>query len=175
MSFAAAFQPIDAHSPRERRTFVLAGLTAAAAVLLDQATKLWVTHAFSLHESRPLIDGFFSFTYVVNYGAAWSMFSGHGVLLLLIGCLVGAAAIFFFRSLAEGFPERYYAIMLVLAGTVGNSIDRLWRGGVVDFLDFHWRNVWRYPVFNVADIMICVGIGLFILSNLLRAKRRKTS
>ena len=171
MNFAAGLQPIDAHSPRERRTFVLAGVTAAAAVLLDQATKLWVTHSFSLHESRPVIDDIFSFTYVVNYGAAWSMFSGHGALLLLIACLVGAAAIFFFRSLAE----RYYAIMLVLAGTVGNSIDRLWRGGVVDFLDFHWRNVWRYPVFNVADIMICVGIGLFVLSNLLRARHRKKS
>ncbi len=173
MNSGAGFRPIEARTPRERRVLIITGIIAAAVVVLDQATKLWVTHSFELHESRPVIANLFSLTYVVNYGAAWSMFSGHGGALLVIAGVVGLAAVVFFRSLAEGFPERYLAIMLVLAGLVGNSIDRLWRGGVVDFLDFHWKEVWRYPVFNVADIAICVGIAVFIISNLARARKQK--
>ena len=60
--------------------------------------------------------------------------------------------------------------MLLLSGIIGNSFDRFFRGAVVDFLHVHWKEVWHYPVFNVADIAICCGVGLYILSNLLRKK-----
>ena len=58
--------------------------------------------------------------------------------------------------------------MLVLSGIVGNSIDRIWHGEVIDFIDFHYYDMWSYPVFNVADIAICTGVGVYMLSNLLR-------
>ena len=60
--------------------------------------------------------------------------------------------------------------MLLFAGIIGNSADRFLRGAVVDFSHVHWHNVWHYPVFNVADIAICTGVGLFVLSNFLRKK-----
>ena len=74
---------------------------------------------------------------------------------------------------AEGYAERYFALLLVLGGVVGNSIDRIWRGAVVDFFDFHWYDKFRWPVFNVADIAICIGVGLFVLSTLLRPSGKK--
>ena len=74
----------------------------------------------------------------------------------------------FFRYLTEGYSERIIALGLVMSGIIGNSIDRIWHGEVIDFIDFHYYNVWSYPVFNIADIAICTGVGVFILSNLLR-------
>ena len=65
-----------------------------------------------------------------------------------------------------------YPLFMILAGVFGNSIDRVWRGSVVDFLDFHYKNIWSYPVFNIADIAICCGVGIFILSGFIRPERK---
>lgn len=167
--------PIEPRSEREHRVFLAAALTGAASLLADQVTKIWIESALQLHESLPVIDGWFSITSVRNYGAAWSILSGHGWFLLLIAAVVTALCIVFFRYLTSGWKERYFAVFLVLAGVAGNSIDRVWRGAVVDFLDFHYRSVWHYPVFNVADISICVGMGLYILSDLLRPDPKKAA
>ena len=88
--------------------------------------------------------------------------------------LVTVGALWFFRYLTDGFIERYFAIFVILGGVAGNSIDRIWRGAVVDFLDFHFRG-YHWPVFNVADIAICVGVGIFILSSIVRKPRREAS
>ena len=166
--------PIEPRSARERRVFCAAALTGAASLLLDQGTKIWIEAAMRLNESIPVVDGYFSITSVRNYGAAWSILSGHGWFLLLIAAAVTVLCVLFFRYLTSGWQERYFAVFLVLAGVAGNSIDRIWRGAVVDFLDFHYHAVWHYPVFNVADISICVGMGLYILSDLLRPELKKT-
>lgn len=147
--------------------------TGCLVLLLDQLTKLWVERDFLLHESRVVIEHFFNLTFVRNYGAAWSMLSGYGWLLLLIAGLVTAAAFWFFRYLTDGYLERYFAIFIILGGVVGNSLDRIWRGAVVDFLDFHYYEVYHWPVFNVADIAICTGVGIYLLSNLLRPTPKK--
>lgn len=170
----------DAAPPAEpalndaRRGRTETGMALALAcflLLLDQATKILVEQSFRLHESRELIEPFFSLTYVRNYGAAWSLFNGHGWFLLLIAAAVTAASLHYFRYLTEGYAERCFAIWIILSGVVGNSIDRIWRGAVVDFFDLHW-GAWHWPVFNVADIAICTGVGLFLLSTLLRPARR---
>jgi signal peptidase II len=135
---------------------------------LDQLTKIAVLHRFSLGESLPVLPPLFALTYVRNEGAAWSILSGHGWFLLLIALLVTVAVIYFFRELTERCVERYFALLLVLGGVAGNSLDRILHGAVIDFLDFHWYDFYHYPVFNVADIAICVGVGLFVLSTLLR-------
>ena len=101
------------------------------------------------------------------------MLSGKVWLLLVIAGVVSVAMIKFFRYLTEGYFEREIALFMIFSGVIGNSIDRLWRGAVVDFLDFHWQDVWSYPVFNVADIAICTGVGLFILSGFLRPEGEK--
>ena len=167
------FARLEAHSRREHLCLWLSSAIALLLLLLDQGTKLWIERAFELHESRTLIDGWLAFTSVRNHGAAWSMLSGHGWLLLLIAIVALAAILWYFRSLTEGWCERYIAAFMVISGIFGNSIDRLWRGAVVDFIDVHYYDVWRYPVFNVADIAICTGVGIFVLSSLLRPDLKK--
>ncbi len=167
------FLPLEPHSRRERMVLVGAVVTALFFLLLDQGTKLWVEHAFRLNEPHPLIDDLLSFTYVRNTGAAWSILRGQTWLLLAIAILAFAAILYFFHHLTERWPERYFAIFLVLSGILGNSIDRLWRNAVVDFIHVHYRDVWNYPVFNVADIAICVGVGIFVLSSFVRPERKK--
>ena len=165
--------PLELHSRRERLVLWISVAVAFFLLLLDQLSKLWVEHSFRLYESRPVIPGWLSLTSVRNHGAAWSMLSGHGWLLLLIAFAALAAILWYFRSLTEGWCERYIAAFLVISGIFGNSIDRLWRGAVVDFIDVHYYEVWRYPVFNVADIAICTGVGIFVLSSLLRPDLKK--
>ena len=87
--------------------------------------------------------------------------------------LVLAAAVFFLRQLSDGWIERYFAIFTVISGILGNSIDRIWRGAVVDFISLHYHEVYHYPIFNIADCAICVGIGVFLLSSLLRPDKEK--
>ncbi len=166
-------QKIEPGSAKERMVLGTALAFSFAVMLLDQVTKGVVEAKFSLHESINFTP-FFSLTYVINKGAAWSIFSGYGWLLLAVAFLVVAASIYFMRYLTEGYLERYFAIFAILGGVAGNSIDRIWRGAVVDFLHFHYQS-WSWPVFNIADISICVGVGLFVLSSLLRPASKKAA
>jgi len=162
------------NSASEKRIFILSGIVALILLLIDQATKLWVVRSFELYERVDLIPGLFSFTYVRNYGAAWSILSGQVWLLVAISLVTAAAMVYFFRKLAEGCAERYYALMLVYSGLVGNLIDRTLSGSVVDFLDVHWKNVWQYPVFNVADMAICCGVFIYLISSFCRKSLKET-
>ncbi|MCI5779698.1 MAG: signal peptidase II [Lentisphaeria bacterium] len=152
----------------ERRLLWISGAAAFAVLAADQAVKFWFVRSFALHESREVIPGWLNFTYVRNFGAAWSIFSGHVWPLLIFGLLAAAGILIFFRKLAENCPERYVAQMLILSGIVGNSIDRMFRGAVVDFIHVHYESVWHYPVFNIADMAICCGIGVFVISGFIR-------
>ena len=80
---------------------------------------------------------------------------------------------FFLRQICEGWTERYYALLLVLSGIIGNSFDRVFRGEVVDFLRFHIRNRYEWPSFNLADCAICVGVMLFIISMFFRPEKKR--
>ena len=175
MKFPAAslFRPLESRSRRERTTLAASAGFALLVLLFDQGTKLWVI--FKLNEARPIIPGFLEFTRVLNPGAAWGMLSGHVWRLLLVALLAFASILYFFYYLAENYPERYFAQLLVMSGILGNSIDRLWSGKVVDFIHVHYRDIWNYPVFNVADIAICVGVGLFVISSFIRPDKKKTS
>ncbi|MBQ9502006.1 MAG: signal peptidase II [Lentisphaeria bacterium] len=158
---------------RKKRGLAVCALTAAVLLLADQFSKILITTTYALHESTPVIPDIFSVTYVRNRGAAWGMFAGHGWFLLLVAVLAVAAIVRFYRYLTEGYAEREIALFMILSGVAGNSIDRLWRGEVVDFIDIHYKTVWHYPVFNIADIAICTGVGLFVLSGLLRSDKEK--
>ena len=102
------------------------------------------------------------------------MFHGYGMVLFIIGVLVIIATVCFLRKLCEGYRERYVAILTVLSGVVGNSIDRIWRGEVVDFLDCYVKS-YHWPAFNIADCAICIGIGIYMLSVLLRPAPEKSA
>lgn len=156
-----------AKSDSERRVIGYSLALAVVLLLADQASKLAVEHTFQLRESIPILGDFFQLTYVTNPGAAWGMLAGKMYLLLGLAVVVFFGLLFFFRRIAEGWIERYFAVMMILSGIVGNSIDRIWRGEVVDFLDFN-LGFYRWPTFNIADSAICVGVILFLLSSLLR-------
>ena len=141
-------------------------LVALLVILFDQATKEWVRGAFSLHESVPVVPGFFHLTYIRNTGAAWGMFSGQNLALSLLAFAMLVALVLFRRKiLPPGKPLRI-ALGLLCGGIVGNLFDRLRLDYVVDFLDFFARTH-HFPAFNVADSAICVGVGLYVLGTLL--------
>ena len=158
---------ITLRTSEEVRLLSIASGIAVFLLILDQITKLLVEQKMVLGESIPVIKGFFSLTYVTNKGAAWGMFHGYGLMLFGIGTVVIALSLLFLRKLCEGYRERYIAILMVISGVIGNSIDRIWRGEVVDFLDCYIQK-YHWPAFNIADCAICIGIGIYTLSVLVR-------
>ena len=139
-------------------------------VALDQATKWWVMASFDLYEVRQVIPDLFNLVYVHNSGAAFSLLaSAEGVWKEWFFIGVAVAALAFILLLFKQFCVRHIlytvALGLIGGGALGNLIDRLRFGSVVDFLDFYVAD-YHWPAFNVADSAICVGVGLFLLQNL---------
>lgn len=150
----------DASQKSGLRWLWLSGLV----LVLDQLTKLAVTHALALHEAIP-VTAFFSLVYWQNPGAAFSLFAGQPGWQRGFFIFVALAATVIILSLLRKTRNRPLfcaALALILGGAVGNVIDRFAYGQVVDFLLFHWRD-WFYPAFNVADSGITMGAGLLIL------------
>ena len=139
---------------------------ALAILISDQALKLWAEQALKLGASIVILPGFFSMTRVHNTGVAFGMAQGNNLLtgLLAAGILVFAA------WLARGWEwnRRFVQVVaaMVAGGALGNLIDRMRLGYVLDFFDFHVRG-WSWPAFNIADASISVGVGLLVLSWLL--------
>jgi len=143
-------------------------------VLLDQATKALIVRTFELHAYKPLIDGLLSLSHVRNRGAAFGILSTadlpfQPVLLsaLSLGALLAIAYYFIRLPPAARLPR--VALALVLGGAIGNLIDRVRLGYVVDFVHVYWREH-AWPDFNVADSAITVGVVLLIL-DILRESR----
>jgi len=133
--------------------------------VLDQLTKSLVRREFMWGESRSVIDGFFHLTYVRNPGAAWGMLDQHGVWLTIFSMIMLVLIVVYRRRFLSDTWEHRLALGLMVGGIVGNLLDRLRFGYVIDFLDFHWRGH-HWPAFNVADSAICTGVGIYIISSL---------
>ena len=137
-------------------------------IVLDQLTKAQILERFRLGESVPVFNSFFAITYVQNTGAAFGLLAGahpaFRVPFFIMVPLVALAAIaIVFRKIAASDLKLSAALSLVVGGAVGNLIDRVRLGYVVDFLDFHLNYRAHFPAFNVADSAICVGVGLLML------------
>jgi len=133
-------------------------LIIAASIILDQASKWIVVSTMEYGESIVLIKNIFSFQYIHNYGAAWGMFSNHRWVFMLITSLALIAMpiiLYRYRKLHFLFG---LSLSLFIGGAVGNMIDRIFLGYVVDFLQFTFID---FPIFNVADI--CVVCGAIIM------------
>ncbi|MBE9214900.1 lipoprotein signal peptidase [Plectonema cf. radiosum LEGE 06105] len=137
-------------------------IAAIAGFILDQLTKYWVVQNFILGETQPIIKGIFHFTYVQNTGAAFSLFSGKVEWLRWLSLLVSVALIAFalFSPILTRWEQWGYG--LILSGAIGNGIDRFLLGYVIDFLDFRLIN---FPVFNLADVFINIGIACLIIAS----------
>ena len=168
---------VSAPAPWLSRLLAYRRLLVIAAIVLiaDQLTKLAIVAHLPFptygegHGAITVIRDFFYIVHVGNTGAAWSMFSGQSVLLAIFA-LVTLAAIVIWRH-ALGLRERRSQLCfgLLCGGIVGNVIDRLAYGHVVDFIDLHFGS-YVYPTFNVADSGICVGVVFYLWHSLREPK-----
>lgn len=146
--------------------YLLYALICFGTVLIDQFTKLIVETNLYKTESV-LIDKILSFTYVENYGVAWGAFKQYDTLIkVLIPIFIVLIVIFFIKSNLTAFG--WISGSFIIGGAIGNYIDRLVRGYVIDFIDF---KVW--PVFNFADICIVVGCIMLMIS-LIKAEKNNS-
>lgn len=139
-------------------------------IVLDQLSKLWIVGNFELYESLPLIPGLFSLTYLTNTGAAFGMLAGQPALwrqvFFIAVALAALGGIFYmYRKLRNDSPWYEVALALIGGGAIGNLIDRVRLGSVVDFLDVY-VGAYHWPAFNVADSAITVGVTIFLIKNI---------
>ena len=146
-------------------------------LIADQVTKLWIVSRFALYDSQVVIPGFFNLVFVTNKGAAFSMFASvESPLRHYFFVTVNILA--FLGLTIAAFRMRRAHIMyiisfaLIAAGALGNVIDRIRIGAVIDFLDFYLGS-YHWPAFNVADASICIGVAVLFTINLMEGKRTK--
>lgn len=138
-----------------------------AVVILDQFSKYIVVENMALGESIPIIEEVFHLTYILNPGAAFGMFAHNRLFFIAIAVIVIGIIIWARREILASPWEVKAGCGLFLGGAIGNLIDRARQGLVIDFFDFR---IW--PVFNIADIAICIGVGLLIW-NLLKTELKR--
>ncbi len=141
--------------------FVCAGI-----ILLDQLVKLYIQSTMLPGMSFPIIQDVFHITFVLNPGAAFGILANQQFFFIGIGIAILLAAVYYYPMLKKQDIWIRYGAALLLGGAVGNLIDRIRYGVVIDFFDFR---IW--PVFNVADIAIVVGVGCIIYALLFRGER----
>lgn len=155
---------ISGENMRKREAFLILALVA-----LDQITKYAIEARLSLGQSIELIKGFFSLTYARNTGAAWSILTGQMTFFYIISTIALIVMTYFLWKTDKKETLQRFALALLIAGTIGNFIDRLMFQYVRDFLDFIIFG-YDFPIFNVADISLNVAIGLLILEAFLEGR-----
>ena len=153
-----------------KKKYLILLATAAVVVFLDVVTKHYIDSRMALHESFAVISGFLNITYVRNPGAAFSFFADaspafRSVFFLVVTVLAIILVLFYIaRSKSDEEPLMVFALSLILSGALGNFIDRVRIGEVIDFIDVH-LGAYHWPAFNVADSAITVGafLMLFVL------------
>lgn len=143
---------------------------ASVVAAIDQWTKVLVIDNLKLWSSHPIIEGFFNLVHVQNRGAAFGFLNSNEITwqfwLFTLASLAAVVILFYFaRTAKEHETSLFISLGLVLGGAVGNFVDRLFHRYVTDFLDFHVGDL-HWPAFNVADIAICVGVGIMLLLTL---------
>ena len=142
--------------------YIYMALMAAGIVAADQLSKLWILDNLPLYEQISVIPGLFHLTYVQNTGAAFSSFQGQLWLFILLFAVLTVAVIWEFVTKKMGFSKfERWCIAAIYAGGLGNMIDRLRLGYVVDMIEVEFMN---FPVFNVADCFICCGCIVLMIS-----------
>jgi signal peptidase II len=164
-------------SRRDRLRALAWWLAAALAVIaVDQLVKAWVAGSLTYGQRIPVLP-FFDITLLFNTGAAFSFLAnGDGAQRWLFTGIALVAAIFIVRWLYAHArePMMCAGLACLLGGALGNALDRITHGHVIDFLLFYWKD-WFFPAFNVADVAITCGAGLLILDEILRARHPPAS
>jgi len=139
---------------------------AGIIVLLDQFTKALIIGHVSFNQTIPIMRGFFNITHIHNPGGAFGLMADlspalRSIIFLFISSLAVGLIFYFYKKTPPNYPWLAAAFALIFGGAIGNLIDRLRFGFVIDFLDFYFGNL-HWPAFNVADSAISVGIGIFV-------------
>ena len=131
-------------------------------ILLDQATKLWAIHAFLEHGYQEILP-VFSLTLVYNTGVSFSFFNDLPTPWILITLALIITGFLFYWQTKEKDLWNRVTLLIIIGGALGNIIDRIRLGAVIDFLDVHWQQ-YHWPAFNVADSAVCLGMGLMFIA-----------
>ena len=150
----------------DRKSLVRLALISGTVIVADQITKAVIQAHFSLHETLTVINGFFNITYIMNPGGAFGIFADQSLLVrkfvfLFLSSIVAILILWFYKRTCRSDRFLSSAFALIFGGAVGNLIDRLRFGTVVDFLDFHAGRL-HWPAFNIADSAITIGMGIFL-------------
>ena len=132
-------------------------------IIIDQLSKIIIVNNLTNNKSIEVIKSFFYLTYTNNKGAAFSILTGRRILLILVALIVIGVLIYYVRKNKIEGKVNKIALSLVIGGSIGNLIDRILRGAVVDFLDFKIFG-YNYPIFNLADTFIVLGVFLLLIS-----------
>mgnify|MGYP001374438436 CR=1 FL=1 len=144
-------------------------LLSAIIIGLDQWVKFWIVSNFALGDSQSIIPNILSFTYVQNTGAAWSIFEGQIGFFTVITLIAVAVVTYLMIRYRNENKLFILGLSFVLAGALGNFIDRIRLGYVVDMFQTDFMN---FPIFNVADTALCIGVGLIFIYTIFDEKMK---
>lgn len=155
--------------------YVTLTIISAIVLVLDQVTKIYIDRTMDLHTSITVIENFFNITYMRNKGAAFSFLSSFSYRLpffILISLIAVVVIIVVMYRLRPDQKFTAVSLSLIFSGALGNLIDRVRLGEVIDFLDVHWYQH-HWPAFNVADSAICVGVFLLAIDMFIEERRQQ--
>lgn len=137
-------------------------LLALFVVILDQLSKWWIVNEMSLGERIPIIENFLYITSHRNQGAAWGILQGQMTFFYIVTVVVVIFIVYYIQKYGKENPFFGYTLGMLLGGAIGNFIDRLFRKEVVDFIDVYPFG-YNFPIFNVADSALTIGVLLMII------------
>jgi signal peptidase II len=147
-------------------------LISVLVIILDQASKWWIVRHMDLYQSIPVITNFFAITSHRNRGAAFGILQNQQWLFIVVTVCVVAAIIYFLIKAKKETMLTRISLSLILGGAIGNLVDRIRTGEVVDFFHFQF-GTYQFPIFNVADSAICIGVTLFVLATFFASKDKQ--
>lgn len=132
-------------------------------IILDRVTKLWAIKRLSIGEDIVVIKDFFSFSYLENRGAAFGIFKDKQLLLISITMVAILLMMFYLFINKTNLKILKISLSLIISGAIGNLIDRIKYRYVVDFIFFHYKDKYHFPIFNIADVLVSLGTILLII------------
>jgi signal peptidase II len=155
--------------------YIILLVVSVLVLIIDQLTKIYIDKSMALHSSITVIENFFSITYLRNKGAAFGILANSSFRLpffILVSLVAVCVIVAVIKKLREDQKFAAVSLSLIFSGALGNLIDRIRMGEVIDFLDAHWYDH-HWPAFNIADSAICVGVFLLAIDMYVE-ERKKT-
>jgi len=159
---------------KDKRRYIILAVISGLFIYLDQITKIWATNTLKGKPQITVIENYFHLKYVTNRGAAWGMFGNFGTdfripFFIVITIIASIVLGYFYHKLEKKQLIMQIALSFVVAGMIGNFIDRVFVTFVVDFIDWHiGKHHW--PTFNIADVAISIGMGLIVIDFIINRK-----